>query len=96
MAIMQVSGKIKALRVHDLGTGYGPNTDFIDVEAVVALEANDNRYGFQLRQDPKLPAREGMLELLLTAMRNNWNITIDYDAQSGKKNHIMFRVWVTK
>jgi hypothetical protein len=97
MGIVAATGKVIALRAHDLGTGYGPSTDYIDVEVVVRLDSMPNdRFGFQLRQDTKLPSREGMFQLLLSAMQNNWNVTMDYDSVPGKMNHILFRVWVGK
>ncbi len=97
MDILEANGKVKAIRTHDLGTGYGPDTDYIDVEVVVVLDSMpDDRFGFQLRQEPTLPSREGMFQLLVSAMQNDWNVTLDYYSEPNKNNHILFRVWVSK
>lgn len=77
-------GKIKMLRVHDLGTGYGPDNNFIDVEVVITFQNRPGiAYGFQLRNDEYLPARQGMLNLLRDAFKNDWSVTINYDTQFG-------------
>lgn len=90
-------GKLTLLRVHDLGTGFGPPTDFIDVEVVIALDSEPNKFfGFQLRNDNKLPARQGMLDLMRDAFERNLIVNIDYFQRPGKTTHILFRTWLTK
>ena len=37
--LLEKTGKIIFLRAHDLGTGYGPPNDFLDVEAVFILDS---------------------------------------------------------
>lgn len=97
-AQVNATGKVKLLRVHDVGTGYGPPTDFIDVEAVVWLDTQPGKaFGFQLRNDPKLPARQGMLDLLRDALANNWTVSIDYLIPPNHLNNfVIIRTWVTK
>lgn len=91
------AGKVALLRVHDVGGGYGPDNDHIDVEVILKLDSHpDMAYGFQLRDDKNRPAREGMLALLRDAMANNWTVSINYSINAGKKNGIITRVWVTK
>ena len=52
MALIETSGKITFLRVHDVGTGWGPANDHIDVEVIVKLDSHpQNAFGFQLRND---------------------------------------------
>jgi hypothetical protein len=95
--LLQSSGKLTFLRVHDLGTGFGPPTDFLDVEVVVKLDSQPNKaFGFQLRNDTNLPARQGMLNLLRDAFNNNWTVTIDYWLESGKNNGEIIRVALSK
>jgi hypothetical protein len=97
MAILQSSGRLTFLRVHDVGTGWGPNQDHLDVEAIIKLDSRpENAFGFQLRNDGNRPARQGMLDLLRDAFNHNWRVTIDYDIEEGKKNGRLFRVWLTK
>jgi hypothetical protein len=88
---------VTLLRVHDVGGKYGPPTDQIDVEVVVQLNNSSSpTLGFQLRNDENRAARQGMLDLLRDAFNHSWTTTIDYEIASGKKNGVMFRVWLTK
>lgn len=96
-AQVNARGKLTVLRVHDVGTGFGPPTDFIDVEVVIALDTQPSRFfGFQLRNDTKLPARQGMLDLLRDAFERNLTVNIDFFQVPGRNNNILFRVWVTR
>ena len=96
-AQVNARGKLTVLRVHDVGTGFGPPTDFIDVEVVIGLDSQPGKFfGFQLRNDAKLPARQGMLDLLRDAFDRNLIVNIDFFQRPGKTNHILFRTWLTK
>lgn len=95
--LLEATGYITMLRVHDLGTGYGPGDDFLDGEVVIHLDSQGNRgFGFQLRNDDLRPAREGMLNLLRDAFNNNWIVTVDYLIEADKNNGTIVRVWLTK
>jgi len=95
--LKQTSGKLNFLRVHDVGTRYGPPTDQINVEAVIKLNSKPGyAFGFQLRNDQNRPVRQGMLDLLRDAFNNNWNVTIDYEIANDNKNGIIRRIWLTK
>jgi hypothetical protein len=97
MALLQSKGKLTFLRVHDVGTRFGPNTDQIDVEVVMKLDSQPDRaMGFQLRNDNKRPARQGMLDLLRDAFNHNWTVSVDYNLDTGKKNGVAIRVALTK
>jgi hypothetical protein len=94
--LLEKTGKIIFLRAHDLGTGYGPPNDQLDVEAVFILNAiGDGAYGFQLRNDGNLPARQAMFSLLRDAFVNNLPVTADYLIDPGKQNGIAIRVALT-
>lgn len=96
-AQVNAKGRLTVLRVHDVGTGFGPPSDFIDVEVVITLDSQpDKFFGFQLRNDAKLPARQGMLDLLRDAFERNLIVNIDFFQNPGKKNNILFRTWLTK
>lgn len=96
-ALQQATGKLTLLRVHDVGTKYGPPADQIDVEVVIWLNTKPGyAFGFQLRDDSNRPARQGMLDLLRDALNHNWSVTIDYEIDTGKKNGVIRRVWITK
>ena len=97
--LVNSNGKLTFLRVHDVGTGWGPPTDQIDVEVVVKLDTEPDRaMGFPLRDDGNRPARQGMLDLLRDAFNNDWTVAIDYsiDLDANKKNGVLIRTWLTK
>jgi photosystem II stability/assembly factor-like uncharacterized protein len=87
-------GKLVFLRVHDVGTGWGPPSDFIDVEVVVKLDNQPGKaFGFQLRADGEEHARRGMLDLLRNAFERNSRVTLDY-VKTGLRNGTILRVAV--
>ncbi len=95
--LLEKTGKLVFLRAHDLGTGYGPPNDALDVEAVFILNAiGDGAYGFQLRNDNNLPARQAMFSLLRDAFVNNLPVTADYLIDTGKQNGIAIRIALTR
>jgi len=86
-------GKLTFLRAHDVGTGFGPPTDFLDVEVVFILDsAPQNAFGFQLRTDANEPVREAMVDLLRDAYVNNLKVSVDYFIDPGKHNGRAFRI----
>lgn len=86
-------GKITMLRVHDVGTKYGPANDQIDVEVVIKLDSRgDDAFGFQLRKDDDEVARTGMLDLLRQAFKQNRTIRIDYNRKGCRTGEII-RAW---
>ena len=98
LLLLNAIGHITMLRVHELGTGYGPGDDFLDVEVVIRLDSDGGRaFGFKLRNDDdRLAARQGMLDLLRDAFNNDWIVNIDFWIESGKNNGEIIRVWLTK
>ena len=95
--LIESKGHITFLRVHDLGTGYGPPSDYIDVEVVIQIDSLPGKaFGFQLRNDNFLPARQGMLDLLRDAFSNNFPVLIDYNITPPKNNGVIIRVAVVK
>lgn len=97
MALLQRSGRVSFLRVHDVGTAFGPADDQIDVEAVIRLtSAPDEAYGFQLRDDNNRVARKGMLDLLRDAFQNDHQATVDYNIDQDKKHGVIIRVALSR
>ncbi|PRY44992.1 hypothetical protein [Umezawaea tangerina] len=97
MALLQTTGKLTFLRVHDVGGGFGPPTDFLDTEAILKLNTEPNRaMGFQLRNDGNRPVRQGMLDLLRDAFNNNWTVSVDYNLDAGRQNGVAIRVALVK
>jgi len=91
------SGTLSLLRIHDVGTGFGPAGDFLDAEVIIRFNGDPTKaYGFQLRDDANRPVREGMLELLRDAYDKNWTVTVNYYAETGRNNSVLFRVWVSR
>jgi len=96
-AQVAASGRITLLRVHDVGTGYGPPADFIDVEVIVLLDTQPGKaFGFQLRNDGNRVARQGQLDLLRDAFNNNWTVTVDHITPAGRQNGVIIRTQITK
>ncbi len=86
-------GKLTFLRAHDVGTGWGPPNDQLDVEVVFILDSDpQGAYGFQLRADNNQPVREAMFSLLRDAYVNNLTVSADYFIDPGKHNGLAFRV----
>jgi len=56
----------------------------------------DGAYGFQLRNDDNLPARNAMFSLLRDAFVNNLTVITDYLIDPGKQNGIAIRVALTR
>lgn len=96
--LLNTSGKLTFLRVHDVGTGFGPPQDFIDVEVVILLDDQEGAFGFKLRNDDNRPVRQGMLDLLRDAFNNDWTVSIDFeiDREFGRKNGFIIRVALIK
>ena len=96
-AYVQRAGTLSMLRVHDVGTGYGPGSDFIDVEVVLAFSNEPGKaYGFKLRSDGNALVHQAMLDLLRDAFENDWNVVINVEIPTGKNHGVLNRVWVTR
>jgi hypothetical protein len=92
-------GKVKELRVVELGSKHGPPNDQIDVEVVAELDTVPDRgMGFKLRNDDNRPVREAMFELLRMAFETGSTTRIEYsiDLDAGKKNGVILRVVLLK
>ena len=91
--LLEKTGKIVFLRAHDVGTGYGPPNDQLDVEAVFILNSlGEGGYGFQLRNDDNLPARQAMFSLLREAFAHNFTVIADYLIEPGRIHGTAIRV----
>jgi hypothetical protein len=97
MGILNTSGRLRLLRVHERGSKFGPPSDQIDVEVVLAFVGRPNDFfGFQLRTDANAPVREGMLGLLRDGFNHGWIVNIDFDQKPNRRNSVLVRVWLTK
>jgi hypothetical protein len=90
-SVLSAEGRVALLRVHDLGTKYGPPTDQIDVEAVIWLDSEPGKaFGFQLRRDANESAHRGMLDFLRDAFNRDRHIRIEY-VRTGLRTGRIFR-----
>ena len=95
--LLQAQGKLTMLRVHDVGSGYGPPSDFIDVEVVIQLDSRPGMaFGFTLRNDQNSLAHQGMLSILRSAFDHGWTVVIDFYLNPGKKNGTVLRATIRK
>jgi len=91
--VLAAVGRVTLLRVHDVGTGYGPPTDFLDAEVIVKLDTQPGKaFGFRLRDNADEAARRGMLDLLRDAFNHNWAVRIEYVQVAGLNNSKILRV----
>jgi photosystem II stability/assembly factor-like uncharacterized protein len=85
-------GRLTLLRVHDVGTKFGPSSDQLDVEVVVRLDSQPGRsFGFQLRGDADRSANQGMLSLLREAFDLDERVRIEF-TRTGCSTGVIFRV----
>ncbi|MBL1096996.1 hypothetical protein [Streptomyces coffeae] len=92
--LLQTSGKITFLLVQNVGAGFGPGDDFIDVEAVIQLDTEPGKaFGFTLRKDDNQVAHAAMLEVLRDAFNAGTPVTIDFDIRPNKQNGSIVRVF---
>lgn len=90
--VLAVDGRLTFLRAHDVGTGFGPPTDQLDVEVVVRLDsAPDNAFGFKLRSGADEAVQRGMLDTLRGAFNNGGRVRLDY-RRTGLRNGLILRV----
>lgn len=72
-------GRLALLRVHDVGTRFGPPDDQLDVEVVIRLDSEPGRsFGFQLRRDADEGVSEGMLSLLREAFDLGRGVRVEF------------------
>ncbi len=90
--VFAAEGRVKFLRVHDVGTKFGPPGDQLDVEVVVKLDSEpDMAFGVQLRADTHEAAGKGMLDILRTAFTRNNRVGLDY-SRTGLTTGVIIRV----
>jgi hypothetical protein len=78
-SLQAAEGQITLLRVHDVGTGYGPPNDFTDAEVIAWLDTQPEKaFALRLRTDSHRPAAEGMFSLLRDAFRAGRPVRIEF------------------
>lgn len=90
--VRETSGKVASLRVEDLSSQEGSDEARYELEVVVHLDGEpDKSFGFRLQPESHQAAREGMLDLLRDAFRNDWVVTIGYTVEAGRPEGVI--VW---
>jgi hypothetical protein len=92
--ILQASGRLDFLRVHDSG-GYGPNNDRLEGHIVFSFAGDNRAFGFALGTGSDQNNHKAMFDLLLQAYLNDLVVTTDYEDDGGNNNRA-FRVWLSK
>jgi hypothetical protein len=95
LEIRTAIGKLAYLRVHELGSGFGPGFDFIDVEAVIGIQGTEGGFGFTLRNNDQRFAHQGMLDLLRDVFNSDTVVEVEYTVdpgEFGKNNGTILRV----
>jgi photosystem II stability/assembly factor-like uncharacterized protein len=91
--VLAAVGRVSLLRVHDVGTGYGPPGDSLDAEVIVKLDTQPGKaFGFKLRDDADEAARRGMLERLRDSFNRDLSVRIEYTQVAGLNNSKILRV----
>jgi hypothetical protein len=77
--VTATEGRVTLLRVHDVGTGYGPPDDRLDAEVIVQLDSEPGRsFGLQLRENANEDAARGMLALLRDAFNHDRRMRLEF------------------
>ena len=95
LQLRSATGKLAFLRVNDVGTGFGPFSDFIDVEVVIGIKQVTGGFGFKLRNDTNGFAHQGMLNVLRDAFDADTPVNVEYQVdpgEFGKANGTIIRV----
>jgi hypothetical protein len=92
VSINAVTGQVSYLRVHRVGSKYGPPQDQLDAEVIVKIADRPGAYGFQLRADGNQPVGEAMLALLSDAYNMSTVVRLEYEELPGRTNLPILRV----
>jgi len=88
MAVLQTTGVVSFLRVHDLKTGFGPPADPTTGEVVIGFSNRPNEwFGFELRTGSREPMARGMFEILCDSFEAGSPVRVDYQplGPTGRK-----------
>lgn len=85
-------GRITLLRIHDVGTGFGPPGDQLDGEIVVFLDTQPEKaFGLRLRADANRAAAEGMLSVLRDVFNRDRVVRLEF-VRTGCRSGRIVRV----
>ena len=91
-SLRATTGRITLLRVHDVGTGFGPTHDQLDAEVIVQLDSEPEKsFGFKLRQGADKPKGTAMLDVLRDSFRRSSAIRLEF-VRTGCRTGQIIRV----
>lgn len=91
-SLQAATGRVTLLRVHDVGTKYGPPDDSIDAEVIVQLDSEPEKaFGLQLRTGKDRGVATGMLDLLRDAFNHDRRVRLEF-VRSGCRTGRIVRV----
>ena len=91
--ILRAIGRLTFLRVHDVGSGFGPSSDPIDGEVVIQLDTvAGSSFGLTLQVDSQEIDHRGMLNELRNAFVQERTIGIEY-VVTGPANGRILRIF---
>jgi len=89
-AILATTGSITMLRVHEIGSGFGPPTDFIDSEVVFQLTGKPGfTFGFELRADGRESSHRAILDLLRDSFNTGRNVRVEYSVNGPTTGQVI-------
>jgi hypothetical protein len=89
-SLQATGGRIELLRVHDVGSGFGPPTDQLDAEVIVLLDSEPEKaFGFKLRPGADERVARGMLDLLRAAFERDVRVHLEFIRTGCRTGRIM-------
>jgi hypothetical protein len=78
-SLQAAEGRIALLRVHDVGTRYGPPHDELDAEVIVWLDSEPEKaFGFKLRTGSDQRVASGMLDVLRDTFNRDGRVRLEF------------------
>jgi hypothetical protein len=78
-SLQAAEGRIALLRVHDVGTRYGPPHDELDAEVIVWLDSEPEKaFGFKLRTGSDQRVASGMLDVLRDTFNRDVRVRLEF------------------
>jgi hypothetical protein len=81
--IMRIDGRVRMIRVHEHGTGYGASAHRLNEDCIITLDTEPGAaFGLEL-SGANMWAGRSMFNLLRTAFASDRLVTIEYEATSA-------------
>ncbi|VAW70410.1 hypothetical protein MNBD_GAMMA10-2204 [hydrothermal vent metagenome] len=94
--VLTAEGRLSLLRVHEIGSGFGPSTDKLDTEVIAQLEPRPGEsFGFQLRKGDNEKTHRKMLDVLRSAFNNDHTVRLEYERTGRTTGRILRALIIT-